>query len=182
MIGFGIVMSLITSVVMTVMGASAAYAIPDRTTEIALASVQRAATCDLTITKAMSPNPLVPNQPATVTLTVTNVGTAPCLNRPLTGPIFLPGGTYLSDVKPTGLTFTSPPVATPATGWSCSLASNGTASCFNPAVLPAGYTATFTINATVTASSGTVTNCGRIFNSTDTNSANNESCVTRQVA
>jgi uncharacterized protein DUF11 len=91
------------------------------------------------------------------------------------------GGTFLSDTKPAGLTFTSPPVVTPAAGWSCSLPS-GNASCFNPAPLAPGYTATFTINATITAQPGTtVTNCGQTSNVSDTNTANNQSCVTKQV-
>jgi hypothetical protein len=45
-----------------------------------------------------------------------------------------------------------------------------------------GFTGTFTIAATVTALPGTtVTNCARILSVFDTNPANNESCVTRQV-
>jgi hypothetical protein len=156
-------------------------------TGVAIAPAQLPPICDLKITKDMSPNPLMSGQSARVTLTVTNQGTGACPGRiTLPSPLPLPiqGGTFLSDPKPSGLTFTSPPVATPAAGWSCSLPS-GNASCANLTSLPSGYTVTFTINATVTIttqSGTTVTNCARISNSFDTNPANNESCVTKQVA
>lgn len=207
-IGLGVVMSVIASMVMATIGASPAYAVPDRTNEfspkasvinttnpqavtataamgttpagIATAQVPPPPGCDLKITKDMSPTPLMSTQPATVTLTVVNVGTGPCLGQLFSPPLFF-GETFLDDNKPPGLTFTSPPVATPAAGWSCSLPSDNT-SCFNPVPLPPGYTVTFAINATVTAQPGTtVTNCAQITNVFDTNLANNESCVTKQV-
>lgn len=174
-IGLGVVMSVIASMVIATIGASLAHA-----------QVPPPPGCDLQITKTMSPTPLMSTQPATVTLTVANAGTAPCVGlsqfpNPIPGfPLFF-GGTTVGDTKPAGLTFTGPPVATPATGWSCSLPS-GNASCFNLAPLAPGYTATFTIPATVTAQPGaTVTNCGQTSNISDTNTANNQSCVTNQV-
>jgi hypothetical protein len=213
-IGFGVVISVISSVVMAAIGASPAYAVPDRTNEfsytvsvidttlnpqavtataamgtksvgVVIAPVQTPSACDLKITKSMSPNPLVSGQPATVTLTAANVGTGPCPARvpfPFPPPAFW-GGTSLVDLKQPGLTFTSPPVATPAAGWSCSL-TNGNASCLYPLALPAGYTVTFTINATVTAlPNTTVTNCAQIGNVFETGpTTNNESCVARTVA
>lgn len=210
-IGLRVVMSVIASVVMATIGASPAYAVPDRTKEfpnkisvidttttsqtatataamgtkpvgVAIAPVQLRPTCDLKITKNMSPNPLVSGQLATVTLTVANVGTLICQGRlfPLPPPYPI-GATFLNDNKSPGLTFTSSPAATPTIGSACSLRS-GNASCVTSVSFPPGYTVTYTINATVTAPSGTtVTNCARISNWLDANSANNESCMTKQV-
>lgn len=130
--------------------------------------------CDMSIVKAMSPDPLVIGQAATVTLTITNVGTVPCA-QPGTG-----GQTVVTDPKPPGLTFTSAPTAVPATGWTCALVA-GDAKCATPASLAVGYTATFTINATVTALSGdSVYNCARVANPNDANAVNNEACVARE--
>jgi len=130
--------------------------------------------CDLRIVKTMAPTPLVSGQPATVTLTVTNVGLGPCL--PGAAP-----GTILRDNKPTGLTFTGSPVPNQP-GWSCGLSGPGDATCANPSTLPSGYTVTFSLNAQVTAAPGsTITNCGQISNQNDSVMANNQSCVTRDV-
>lgn len=133
--------------------------------------------CDLEITKTMSPTPLVSGQPATVTLTVVNRGKGYCSTGLLDPPI-------LSDSKQPGLTLTGKPVAKPPGGWTCSL-SGGNATCTRPPLLfplPPGYSATFTIPATVTAHHDTtVTNCAQITLADDTNPANNKSCVTKDV-
>lgn len=131
--------------------------------------------CDLAITKTISPNPLVSGQPATVTITVKNMGTQPC------PPGAFPG-TGLHDPKPTGLTFTAAPVANQP-GWSCGLAvPTGDADCANQSPLPPGYSVTFTIKATVTALPGSsITNCATVANGNDANPANNKSCVTVKV-
>ena len=129
--------------------------------------------CDLEIKKTISPTPLVSGQPATITITVTNVGNAIGTCSPG------PSGTAVQDLKPAGLTFTAPPTASKP-GWLCSLgSSSGHAECAAPGLqLPAGYSVTFAINATVTASPGSkVTNCATVSSPSDVNPANNKSCV-----
>ncbi|MCX8103780.1 MAG: DUF11 domain-containing protein, partial [Candidatus Bipolaricaulota bacterium] len=65
--------------------------------------------------------------------------------------------------------------------WSCSVAANGV-TCHTPGTLPAGYSATFTFTATVTAPAGSqIQNCATVTNANDTNPANNQSCVTISV-
>jgi len=128
--------------------------------------------CDLEIKKTISPSPLVSGQPATTTITVTNVGNAACLPGPISG-------TGVQDPKPAGLTFAAPPVPNQP-GWQCSLGiPTGDASCGSPGLtLPPGYSGTFTINATVNAPPGSaIKNCATVSNVNDTNSANNQSCV-----
>ena len=132
--------------------------------------------CDLEIKKTVSPNPLVSGQPATVTMTVTNVGNAAC------PPGSFPG-TTVQDPKPAGLTFTAPPTANQPV-WQCSLGvPTGDASCAATGLtMPPGDSATFTIKGNVTAGPGSeVTNCARVSNQNDTNPANDSSCVTLQV-
>jgi uncharacterized repeat protein (TIGR01451 family) len=134
--------------------------------------------CDLKITKAVSPNPVQSGQQVTITLIMQNVGTGSCPPGPQ---IF---GTAVQDPRPAGLTFTAPPVPNQP-GWQCSLGvPTGNASCGGPGLtLPPNYTVTFTLNATVTAPAGsTIQNCATVTNQNDTNPANNQSCVTIQVA
>ena len=88
----------------------------------------------------MSPVPLLSGQPATITITATNMVTAPCPPGPFPG-------TVVQDPNPAGLTFESFPG--PA-GGACGLDANGNANCGNPNTLPSGYSVTFQINATVT--------------------------------
>jgi len=138
---------------------------------------QQKGKCDLMIRKTVTPNPVASGGTVTITLTVTNVGTGPCPPGP---EIF---GTAVRDPKPAGLTFTAPPAANQP-GWQCSLGlPTGDASCGAPGLtLPPGYTVTFTINATVTATAGSqIQNCATVTNANDTNLANNKSCVTIQV-
>lgn len=131
--------------------------------------------CDLKITKTMSPTPLVSGQPATITLTVVNLGPGACSPGPFPG-------TILRDNKPPELTFIGDP-ASSQPGWSCGReAPSGNATCANPGTLPNGYTVTFTINTRVTAPGAmSVTNCGQITNQNDANPANNQSCVTKRI-
>ena len=130
--------------------------------------------CDLEIRKVMSPNPLVSGQPATVTITVKNVGNLPCSPQSISGTIMS------DDVNPASLTFTGPPTVNQS-GWQCSL--GVTASCVAPGLtLPPSYSATFTINAIVTApAGGSVTNCATVSNGNDIKSVNNKACVTVNV-
>lgn len=138
--------------------------------------------CDLAITKEATPNPVASGGTVTIKLTVTNVGTAPCLPGPQ---VF---GTAVQDPRPTGLAFTAPPVPDQP-GWQCSLGiPTGDASCGGPGLtMPPGYTVVFTLTATVTAPEGsTIQNCATVANDNDTSPpndpANNQSCVTIQVS
>jgi uncharacterized repeat protein (TIGR01451 family) len=126
--------------------------------------------CDLKITKTVQPNPVPSGQQVTITLTVQNVGTAPC------GP-----DTVVQDPPTTGLTVPSQQVGVSQSGgtatWGCLILGGGV-NCVTASTLPVGYTATFTFTATVTAQPGTIQNCATVSNPNDTNPANNQSCVT----
>jgi uncharacterized repeat protein (TIGR01451 family) len=129
--------------------------------------------CDLKITKTVQPNPVPSGQQVTITLTVQNVGTAPCQPGPFPG-------TIVRDNKPTGIgSFTLTPATAPP-GWQCSLeVPSGNLTCATPNTLPVGYSATFTFTGTVTAPPGSnIQNCATVSNPNDTNPANNQSCVT----
>ena len=155
---------------------------PDQTVNLSFGNKKKeVGSCDLAITKTISPTPLVSGQPATVTVTVKNVGTGTC------DPGAFPG-TGLRDNQPTGLTFAQQPVAISQSGgsatWQCGneVPSNNL-TCATPNPLPPGYSATFSIKATVTAPPGSsVTNCATVSNVNDANQANNKSCVTTPVA
>jgi uncharacterized repeat protein (TIGR01451 family) len=129
--------------------------------------------CDLTIRKTVSPNPVQSGQPVTVTLTVMNVGNGAC------GP-----DTVVQDPPTSGLTVPSQSVSVNPPGpvtWSCNISNNGL-TCVSASAIPAGYTATFTFTATVTAPAGSqIQNCATVSNPNDINSQNNQSCVTLQV-
>jgi uncharacterized repeat protein (TIGR01451 family) len=133
---------------------------------------EQAEGCDLGISKEMSPNPLITGQPATVTFTVTNVGTLPC-DEPL-----------VEDAMPAGLTFTGPPTSSPA-GWACTVVLGGAnprAGCAELGPMVVGSSATFTLNGVVTGAAGSsVTNCARVEPLHDVALVNNKSCVTRQI-
>jgi|GEM_PF-2185254 len=125
--------------------------------------------CDLQIVKTMAPAPLGSGQPATITLTLTNLG-GKC------GP-----STVVSDVAPPGLLLFGPATASPAAGWSCTMPS-GNVNCLNNNALPPGYTVTFSFSALVTAKPGAiVNNCAGVKNPNDANLANNRSCVSLDV-
>jgi len=129
--------------------------------------------CDLTIRKSVSPNPVQSGQPVTVTLTVMNVGNGAC------GP-----DTVVQDPPTSGLTVPSQSVSVNPPGpvtWSCNISNNGL-TCVSASTIPAGYTATFTFTATVTAPAGSqIQNCATVSNPNDINSQNNQSCVTISV-
>lgn len=173
-LGLRALMAVIASVVVATIGAAPAYALPDRANVtrpvgVAAALAAQPPACDLKIAKTMSQP--VSGQPATVTLTVVNVGTGVC------PPGLFNKSTVLSDNKPSGLTFTGAPVASPPGGWVCSLPS-GNATCVHPGALPPNFTVTFTVKALVTGPARTgLVNCAEIANPADTNPANNRSCV-----
>jgi uncharacterized repeat protein (TIGR01451 family) len=136
--------------------------------------------CDLKITKTVQPNPVPSGQQVTITLTVQNVGTAPCQPGPFPG-------TIVRDNKPTGIgSFTLTPATAPA-GWQCGLeVPSGNLTCATPNTLPVGYSATFTFTGTVTAPPGSqIQNCATVNNQNDplnpANPGNNQSCVTINV-
>jgi uncharacterized repeat protein (TIGR01451 family) len=134
--------------------------------------------CDLQIRKSVTPNPVQSGQPVTITLTVQNVGTAPC------GP-----DTVVQDPPTPGLTVPSQTVAIGQSGgtaaWGCLILGGGV-QCVTASTLPVGYTATFTFTATVTIAPppggvANIQNCATVKNPSDTNPANNQSCVTINV-
>jgi uncharacterized repeat protein (TIGR01451 family) len=136
--------------------------------------------CDLKITKTVQPNPVPSGQQVTITLTVQNVGTAPCPPGPFPG-------TIVRDNKPTGIgSFTLTPATAPP-GWQCGLeVPSGNLTCATPNTLPVGYSATFTFTGTVTAPPGSqIQNCATVNNQNDplnpANPGNNQSCVTINV-
>lgn len=121
--------------------------------------------CDLKITKTMKPNPLVSGQQATATISVTNVGTAPCH-----------GPTQVADSMPPGLTLLSASVP----GGICVVA---TGVCTYPPGISVGQTVVFTYVFNVTAQPGTsFENCAKVKNSEDQNSSNNGICVPIKVS
>jgi uncharacterized repeat protein (TIGR01451 family) len=136
--------------------------------------------CDREITKTITPNPAQSGQQVTITLTVTNVGTAACPAVP---------GVVLADPQPTGMTF-QPPVSVTgsgAAGWNCFISSPsgawpGGVQCTATNPLPPGTGVTITFAATVTGTPGSqIQNCAEVTNVGDANQANNKSCVTLQV-
>jgi uncharacterized repeat protein (TIGR01451 family) len=136
--------------------------------------------CDREITKTIMPNPAQSGQQVTITLTVTNVGTAACPAVP---------GVVLADPQPTGMTF-QPPVSVTgsgAAGWNCFISSPsgawpGGVQCTATNPLPPGTGVTITFAATVTGTPGSqIQNCAEVTNVGDANQANNKSCVTLQV-
>lgn len=131
--------------------------------------------CDREIKKTVSPNPVPSGGTVTITLTVTNVGTAPC---PAVG------GINVADPQPTGLTFnTANPPTVNKPGWSCGF-SGPIAFCTStsPLLPGAANAVTITFTATVTAPAGSqIQNCAEVTNVGDANQANNKSCVTINV-
>ena len=118
--------------------------------------------CDLAIRKDVRPNPVPSGGQVTVTLTVSNVGTAPCA-----------GPTTLTETIPTGLSL----VSVSGTGWTC-LAILGNVICTYPGTIPAGGSTSITLVFTVNARPGTrIENCATLSNANDTNPANNRDCA-----
>ncbi len=118
--------------------------------------------CDLKIEKKVQPSPLVSGQPATATITVTNVGNGPC-----------PGPTTVTETVPSGLTL----VSAGGSGWVCI----GPV-CTYPLPIPANGSVSVNYNFNVTAPPGTaIQNCATVSNPNDSNPANNRSCVTTPV-
>jgi uncharacterized repeat protein (TIGR01451 family) len=122
--------------------------------------------CDLAIKKEVKPSPLVSGQPATVTITVTNVGNAPC-----------PGPTTVTETVPPGLTL----VSASGPGWSCI-----GPICTYPLPIPVNGSVSVTYTFNVTAPPGSqIQNCATVNNQNDplnpANPGNNQSCVTINV-
>jgi uncharacterized repeat protein (TIGR01451 family) len=133
-------------------------------------------TCDREIKKTVTPNPVQSGQTVTITLTVTNVGTAACPVVP---------GINVADPQPLGLTF-QPPVSVNRPGWSCGISGPwpGVVTCTATSPLLPGpaNAVTITFTAKVTAPPGsTIQNCAEVTNVGDANQTNNKSCVTIQV-
>lgn len=138
--------------------------------------------CDLAITKTMTPTSLQQNQQVTITLTVTNVGSAPC--APLN---------HVQDNLPASLALISPPAS--PTGWLCGGQSSPPAVFCNSGSpftsagpLPPSYTVTFTFSVKATGQPGSYTNCAAVDshdylqgggqgNNHDINPSNDNSCV-----
>ncbi|MDX6384542.1 MAG: hypothetical protein QOK48_2115, partial [Blastocatellia bacterium] len=127
--------------------------------------------CDREITKTVTPNPVQSGQQVTTTLTVTNVGTAPC-------PVV--GGINLADSQPSGWTFQLP-VSANKPGWSCGFTGPGvSAYCTStsPLLPGAANAVSITFTGKITAPAGsTIQNCAGVTNVGDVNQANNNSCV-----
>jgi uncharacterized repeat protein (TIGR01451 family) len=116
--------------------------------------------CDLKITKEVKPNPLVNGQQAAVTITVKNVGTAPCH-----------GPTQVTESMPGGLTLGSASVP----GGSCVVA---TGVCTYPPAILVNQTVVFTYIFKVNSQPGAIIeNCATLKNSEDQNQTNDKDCV-----
>jgi uncharacterized repeat protein (TIGR01451 family) len=131
--------------------------------------------CDREIKKTATPNPVASGGTVTVTLTVTNVGTAACPVVP---------GINVADPQPSGLTF-QPPVPANKPGWSCGFSGPGViAFCTStsPLLPGAANAVTITFTAKVTAPAGSqIQNCAEVTNVGDAVQTNNQSCVTINV-
>ena len=123
--------------------------------------------CDLTCSVKVSPDPLIAGQPATFTVTVTNVGNAACS---LSNQVVVPPISGLSFVSASGV------------GWTCTQV-GGQVICNYPGTIPSNGSATVVFTYNVTASLGTTINfCSNVANKDDTNPGNNECCVRVPVA
>jgi uncharacterized repeat protein (TIGR01451 family) len=128
--------------------------------------------CDLAIRKSVQPIPMISGQPATYTITVTNLGKGPC-----------DGVTTMTDALPPGLQVVS--VAQGGSLWNCSVTGANppaTVTCTwdaNIQPVPPGPLPPITITVNVTVPAGsTLRNCATVTNPNDTNPANDQSCVT----
>ena len=120
--------------------------------------------CELNIEKKMAPNPLVSGQQATATITVKNVGTAPCH-----------GPTKVVESNIPGLTLITASVLS----GTCVLS---TGVCTYPPGIPAGGTVVFTYVFQVNAQPGALMeNCARLLPTEDTDPTNNSVCIPLQV-
>lgn len=99
---------------------------------------------DLSMAKSASPNPAVAGGFVTFTIAVTNNGPSAATNFSVT------------DSLPTGLNYVNGSAS--GTGWVFTSAPNGTF----PGTLPAGQTATYTFQAQVTSTSGSVVNSANV--------------------
>ncbi len=120
------------------------------------------APCDLALKKEVQPSSVASGQQVTFTLTVTNVGSAPC-----------PGPTSVTETVPAGLNL----VSASGSGWLCL-----GATCIYPLPIPPGGSASLTLVFQVTAPAGTVLeNCASLTNASDANIQNNRACAKIEV-
>ncbi|MGA3298384.1 MAG: hypothetical protein ABSD41_13155 [Candidatus Bathyarchaeia archaeon] len=114
-------------------------------------------TCDLQITKTITPNPVPSGSDATITLTVNNIGKGPCL-----------GGISITDPQlGLGMNFDTNTITyTPSTGWTY----KGSGQFSYADSIPGGSFVSVSIPVKITASPGTITNC--------VTGAYKQSCVT----
>ncbi len=129
--------------------------------------------CDLEIEKEMSPSPLKSGKPATVKLTVKNVGKGTCKST-------ADDPTVVTDGPVVGMEFTAQPSA--PGGWLCGRDGLSEAGCLSELNLGPGASVTITVKASVTApKGGTVENCATVVNPNDSNVDNNTKCVSSAV-
>lgn len=129
-------------------------------------------TCDLNITKTMSPpSPVVSGSTVTFTFTVADGGTAMCGTPGAANP-----QTTVTDNLPPGLSALPSTVAAPS-GWDCSATTTAVVSCTTSTWFPVNQPVAITVQATVTQASGLIENCANVATSMDQNSSNNQSCI-----
>jgi hypothetical protein len=125
----------------------------------------------LSISKTVSPNPVPASGQATITLVVTNVGAGPCPSGAFPG-------TTIRDNQPIGLAFAGPITANQST-WQCGFeVPVPNATCASQSTLPSNATVTVTFKVTMTLPGTAIQNCATVSNQSDSNPANNQSCVT----
>ena len=112
---------------------------PNCTPDCSATVVNPPPTVDLAVTKTASPNPYVPGQTLTYTVTVTNTGPDSAIGAKLSDP--LPAG-----LAPTGFTWT----CTPSAGSTCTASGSGNIS--DTVSVASGGTLTYTVTGTVPSS------------------------------
>jgi uncharacterized repeat protein (TIGR01451 family) len=162
----------IGTVITNTASVSSSTADPDPADNAATATTTVSSGADLSVTKADSPDPVVPGANVSYAIVVTNAGPEAAANA------------ALNDATPVGTTFAS--LAAPA-GWTCTtpaVGATGSVSCAHASV-PSGTSAAFTLVARVdaTAPAGTaITNTASVSSSTtDLDPADNAATATTSV-
>ncbi len=136
---------------------------------VAFFGVAGFAIADLSLTKTDSPDPVVPGNTITYTITATNAGPDAAVNATMT------------DTFSLGFTVES---ATGPAGWTCTIftmTGQSTVSCANPSFAPGSAVFTIVVR-TPTTATGTITNTATITsNTSDPNAANNSATATTAV-
>ncbi len=118
----------------------------------------------LAVKSQAAPNPAVPGQPVSWSVTLTNNGPSVA-----TAPVF-------SDTVPASVTGVA--VTTPATGWACTVGAGNAVACGAP-TLAAGTSVTFTVTGTLSPShTGTLTNTATVSSATTDPLTTNNSSTT----